>query len=249
MKIPRRQMSSTFLFYPDLSTSETDFIQSHVDLVLNPECLEKSPTDIFPPQSRKFLVPRVEYVQKFYRDFKIPKNKNDKYLRNMNSMPKLERTLRALKWARVDKNELDSNREDSKPELILLNPCEILNLHHIAELNTDMSISQVINDQVNTTGAVHGLFAKKHIQKTVMSLKILGFPSASEKIGKLNFAKHRELRFDKMENMMSRVVLEEMGHEIPGLGKYFFYSCQSNLQSYQNSLSFQNPNYSNEDKF
>ena len=222
MKIPRRQMSSTFLFYPDLSTSETDFIQSHVDLVLNPECLEKSPTDIFPPQSRKFLVPRVECVQKFYRDFKIPKNKNDKYLRNMNSMPKLERTLRALKWARVDKNELDSNREDSKPELILLNPCEILNLHHIVELNTDMSISQVINDQVNTTGAVHGLFAKKHIQKTVMSLKILGFRSASEKISKLNFAKYRELRFDKMENMMSRVLFEEMGHEIPGLGKYLF---------------------------
>ena len=222
MKIPRRQMSSTFLLYPDLSTSETDFIQSHVDLVLNPECLEKSPTDIFPPQSRKFLVPRVEYVQKFYRDFKIPKNKNDKFVRNMNSIPKLERTLRALKWARVDKNEIDSNREDSKPELILMNPCDILHLHHITELNSDMSITQVIDDQVSTTGAVHGLFAKKHIQKTVMSLKILGFQTASEKISKLNFAKYSPLRFDKIENMMSRVVLEEMVHEIPGLGKYLF---------------------------
>ena len=177
MKIPKRQMSTSLLLYPDLTQSETDFVQSHVDLVLNPECMEKSPIDIFPPQSRKFLLPRVEYVQKVYRDFKIPKSENERFIRNMSSIPKLERTLRALKWAKVDKNELNSN-----PELILMSPCEILNLHNIAEMNTDMSISKVIEDRTNKAGVIHGIFATNYIRKTVMSLNVLGYKKESNKI-------------------------------------------------------------------
>ena len=209
-KIPSRRSMSMYTLYPDLSKSETDFVQSQVELVLNPKCLEKSesePLEIFPPKSRKFLVQRIETVQKFgYKDFKIPKNKNERFTRNLISIPKLERTLSALKWARVEKSDLDS-----RPDLILMTPCEIANLYQIAQLNEDSSVLQLIKENYPERGGiVHGLFAKKYIQKTVLSLKILGFQSASDKIRTLNFAAHSPLRFYKMESMMTSVILDDL---------------------------------------
>jgi len=205
-------MSTKIILYPDLSNSETEFIQSQVNLVLNPECIGSSPKDIFPPKSRKFLVPRIEYVQRFYQDFKIPKNENDRYIRNLRSMPKLERTIQALKWAKVDKSDLKA-----KPDLILMTPNEIANLYQILEWHEGMSMSEFLN--LRKHSAVHGLFAKKYIQKTILSLKILGFQSASDNIRKLDFARYTPLLFHKMEYAMANVVLRSMVHQIPSFGE------------------------------
>ena len=91
----------------------------------------------------------------------------------------------------------------------------------MVELYEDMSMSKFFIDRIKTHGAVHGLFAQKYIQKTIMSLKILGLKSASDEIRELNFAGYRVLTFYQMELMMSNVVLKSIMDEIPSLRKYF----------------------------
>ena len=131
-------------------------------------------------------------------------------------MPKLERTIQALKWAKVDKRDLKA-----KPDLILMTPNEIANLYQILEWHEGMSMSEFLN--LRKHSAVHGLFAKKYIQKTVLSLKILGLQSASDNIRKLDFARYTPLLFHKMESVMANVVLKSMVHHIPSFGKLSMY--------------------------
>ena len=182
--------ASTFL-YPDLSTNETDFVQEQIDLVLNPACVQNSTSvheDIFPPKSRKFLRERIFPVQKHFKDFKIPKSDNELYIRNITSVPKLERTILALKWAKADRSMLTSN-----PKMILLPPHEFARLAKISECFEDFDLSEA--ERLHLKRSIHGLFAIKHIKNTAQSLNVLGFPGASFKIKKINYARYNSLRY------------------------------------------------------
>ena len=184
----RRHFSSTFL-YPDLSKFETEFIQNQIEHVLHPPSLESSKEnhEIFPPKSRKFLVEKIQPVQEAFKDFKIPKRENELYIRNIVSLPKLDRTISALKWAKMDRFQLEKD-----PRMILMPPSEIFKMAKITECDEELSAYECIN--YSSRESVHGLFAIKYIKSTCLSLKILGFPEASKKIAKINFAKYDSLR-------------------------------------------------------
>ena len=69
-------------------------------------------------------------IQKKYRNYKIPKDKTNTFVRNLKSLPKLQRTLDALEWANVDVKELHVHT--GKPDLILLQAYEIARFHRIS---------------------------------------------------------------------------------------------------------------------
>lgn len=197
-------------FYPDLNQDESEFVKTQVQLSLK-DYSEKSTEEIFPPKSRKYLVPTVGLVQKFYPDFCIPKQGNERYMRNLPSMPKLERTLFALKWAKVSKEELIQN-----PDLILMQPSEIANLSKIAK-SANIKLSEV--SSYTQSQNLNGLFVRNHIKSTLLTLKILDFVKVSKKIQEVDFASESPLRYSRLEYIMSKILMQAMCRSIPDLNQ------------------------------
>ena len=141
--LKRCHSSFSSLTYPDLSQAEVEFVERQIRIVTNPPCLsEKPPLDhvkIFPPRSRKFLPPIEEFIQKHYSSFRIRRNSRDRYIRNLYnmSMPILERTLDAMKWANVTQEDLKN-----EPDLILSNAYEIARLGRVS---MDAEISGLVS--------------------------------------------------------------------------------------------------------
>ena len=117
--------------YPDLTKEESEFVKRQVELVLHPKCLQHDPPflheQIFPPISRKHLPSVISKVRESYKNFKIPKSDNEKFVKNFRSLPKLERNLDALNWAQIDKETIYK-----KPDLILMPPCDIAQLYKLS---------------------------------------------------------------------------------------------------------------------
>ena len=140
--LKRCHSSFSSLTYPDLSQAEVEFVERQIQIVTSPPCLsEKPPLDhvtIFPPRSRKFLPPIEDFIQKHYGSFRIRRNSRDRYIRNLYnlSMPILERTLDAMKWANVTKEDLKN-----EPDLILSSAYEIARLGRVSK---DAEISGLV---------------------------------------------------------------------------------------------------------
>ena len=117
--------------YPDVTKEESEFVKRQVELVLHPKCLQHDPPllheQIFPPISRKHLPSVISKVRESYKNFKIPKGDNEKYVKNFRSLPKLERNLDALNWAQITKEIIYK-----KPDLILMPPCDIAQLYKLS---------------------------------------------------------------------------------------------------------------------
>ena len=132
--LKRCHSSFSSLTYPDLSQAEVEFVERQIQIVTHPPCLNKTPpldhVAIFPPRSRKFLRPTEEFIQKHYSSFRIPKNQRERYFRNLYnmSMPILERTIDAMKWANVTQEDLKY-----QPNYILSNAYEIARLGRISK--------------------------------------------------------------------------------------------------------------------
>ena len=60
---------------------------------------------------------------------------------------------------------------------------------------------------------MRGKFANEYIKNTIQSLKILGFSQSSQLISTLDFSANDPLKFDKMEKMMLKVILDEISEE------------------------------------
>ena len=204
----QKRLSSTFL-YPDMSQSETEFVQAQVALILQPKCLNLSPEEILVPKSRKFLVSIVDQVQKEFRDFKIPKIDNEKYIRNLSSRPKVERVISALKWAKIDRRDLNA-----KPDLLLKDPCEIFEMAKFAE-KLELTLPEV--EEHRAKKDLHGLFVINHVKSTILSMKVMSFSKCFRTIPKIDFAKHSALKFGKLESLLSTEIVQEMSRQIPEL--------------------------------
>ena len=208
---PSRRSASTFL-YPDMNQDEVNFVQSQVDCITQVPWSEKSSIELFPPNSRKFLTQRVDAVQRYYKHFLIPKNQNDKYLRNLNSLPKLERTLRAMKWANLKTSEVNAN-----PDVIMMSPGEIAYFKRIASFIDEDENASILDAKHLTGKNLHGIFALKYIKAMSQSLKVLSLSKSSYRIPRLDYAKFSPIRLSKMESLMVEVLLQEMSIEIPSL--------------------------------
>ena len=141
--LKRCHSSFSSLTYPDLSQAEVEFVERQIQIVTYPPCLNKTPPLVhvanFPPRSWKFLRPTEEFIQKHYSSFRIRHRYRDKYVRNLYnlSMPILERTLDAMKWANVTSEDLKN-----EPDLILSNAYEIARLGRISK---EVEISGLIS--------------------------------------------------------------------------------------------------------
>ena len=197
------------LLYPDLSEIETKFVQNQTELVLKPKCLQSKVEDIFPPNSRKFLYGSIKMVQAEYEGFVIPKTDNARFVRNLTSIPKLERVISALKSAKVSQSDLLQ-----KPDLILMNPHEIF---HQGTLANEAMIRISDYHAFYNNQRMHGLFVNQYIRKTSASLKALGFEEASEKVKEVDFAYYSPLHFFKMERLLCKIILKEFKHHLPDL--------------------------------
>ena len=100
--------------YPDLTQEESEFVKRQVELVLHPKCLQHVPP---------LLHEVIFKVRESYKDFKIPKSDNERYVKNFQSLSKLERNLDALNWAQITERNIYK-----KPDLILMTPCDIAQL-------------------------------------------------------------------------------------------------------------------------
>jgi len=195
--------------YPDLSEIETKFVQHQTELVLKPKCLESKVEHIFPPNSRKFLYGSVKMVQEEYDGFVIPKNDNARFVRNLTSMPKLERVIDALQSAKVSQSDLLE-----KPDLILMNPHEIFHQGQVANA-AKVRIYDYYNFYNNQR--MHGLFVSKYIRQVSGSLKALGFEEAADEIHEIDLARYSPLHFFKMERLLAKIMLKEYSKHVPDL--------------------------------
>ena len=195
--------------YPDLSEIETKFVQQQTELVLKPKCLESKVEHIFPPNSRKFLYGSVKMVQEDYDGFVIPKNDNARFVRNLTSIPKLERVIGALKSAKVTQSDLFK-----KPDLILMNPHEIF---HQGQVANAAKVRIYDYHTFYNNQRMHGLFVSKYIQQMSGSLKALGFEEAADKIQEIDLALYSPLHFFKMERLLARIMLKELSKHVPDL--------------------------------
>ena len=64
---------------------------------------------------------------------------------------------------------------------------------------------------------MHGIFVSEYLRQVSASLKALGFDEAEQKVQKVDFARFNPLHFFQMEKVLSRIMLKEIGNQIPDL--------------------------------